>query len=185
MSLAYSYIGPEVTWPIYNKGTIGKAKEHLEEACSKIDSQLWEIGQGKAYVSINKAVATQASSAIPVVPLYISLLFKVMKEKGLHEDCIQQMIRLFSEELYGDRKPKVDERGRIRIDNWEMRADVQEAIKALWPQITTETLEKVSDFAGYQANFLKLFGFGLPQINYEQEVELNLPIQYLVEAEQS
>ncbi len=184
-TLAYSYIGPEVTWPIYNKGTIGKAKEHLEQSCSKIDTRLWQALQGRAYVSINKAVATQASSAIPVVPLYVSLLFKVMKEKKLHEDCIEQMIRLFSREIYGGSNPKVDERGRIRLDDWEMRPDVQEAVKSLWPCVTTETLEQISDFAGYQANFLKLFGFGLSEVDYEQEVEIDLPIQNLVETVQA
>lgn len=175
-TVAYSYIGPKVTWPIYYQGTIGKAKEDLERACKEIDASLQKTG-GHAYVSVNKAVVTQASSAIPVVPLYISLLFKIMKEKGIHEDCIHQIQRLFNEHLYSEAGPSVDEAGRIRIDDWEMRPDVQEAVAALWPEVSTENLEDISDFKGYQENFLKLFGFGLPGIDYETETEIEIPIQ--------
>jgi enoyl-[acyl-carrier protein] reductase/trans-2-enoyl-CoA reductase (NAD+) len=175
-TVAYSYIGPKVTWPIYYQGTIGKAKEDLERACKAIDVSLQKQG-GHAYVSVNKAVVTQASSAIPVVPLYISLLFKIMKEKGLHEDCIEQIQRLFNEHLYSEQGPSLDESGRIRIDDWEMRPEIQAAVAELWPQVTTENIDNISDFKGYQENFLKLFGFGLPGVNYEQEVDIDIPIQ--------
>lgn len=171
MALAYTYIGPEVTWPIYKDGTIGKAKKDLEDTASTITEKLKKLN-GKAYVSVNKALVTQASSAIPVVPLYVSLLYKIMKEKGTHEGCIEQMQRLFAEELYNGKTPKLDDQGRIRVDNLEMDAKVQEEIKALWPQVNTENIKEISDLAGYKAEFLKLFGFGLPGIDYELPVEV-------------
>ncbi|HKJ91265.1 MAG TPA: enoyl-ACP reductase FabV, partial [Oceanipulchritudo sp.] len=169
-SVAYDYVGPEVTWPVYNNGTIGQAKEHLRETARRIDALL-KIKRGGAFISVNKAVVTQASSAIPVVPLYISILFKVMKEAGLHEDCIQQIDRLFRTQLYNDSALSFDEVGRVRMDDLEMRPEIQEKVKALWPKVTTETIERETDFAGYQENFLKLFGFGLPGVDYEAETE--------------
>jgi enoyl-[acyl-carrier protein] reductase/trans-2-enoyl-CoA reductase (NAD+) len=129
------------------------------------------VNRGRAFVSVNKAVVTQASSAIPVVPLYISILFKIMKEKGIHEDCIQQMDRLFRTQMYGDGYLNFDDMGRVRVDDWEMRDDVQEAVAEVWPKVTTETIEEYTDFAGYQANFLKLFGFGLPGVDYAADTE--------------
>ncbi len=168
--LAYSYIGPEVTWPIYTNGTIGKAKEDLNNSTLKIDERLKKIG-GRAIVSINKAVVTQASSAIPVVPLYNSILFKVMKEKGLHEGCIEQIYRLFNSQLYNNSNLELDELGRVRIDDLEMRADVQEEVAKIWTKITTDTLDELSDFAGYQSDFLKLFGFGYENVDYELDVD--------------
>jgi enoyl-[acyl-carrier protein] reductase/trans-2-enoyl-CoA reductase (NAD+) len=168
-TVSYSYIGPEVTWPIYRDGTIGKAKADLERACKQIEQKLKPTG-GRAYVSINKALVTQASSAIPVVPLYVSLLYKVMKEKGLHEGCIEQMYRLFSTQLYGGHTPQLDSENRIRIDDREMSSPVQDAVKTLWTQVTTENLNDISDFAGYRSEFLKLFGFGLPNVDYEAGV---------------
>jgi enoyl-[acyl-carrier protein] reductase / trans-2-enoyl-CoA reductase (NAD+) len=171
MAMAYSYIGPEVTWPIYRDGTIGKAKKDLEDTVFAINEKLKKLN-GKAYVSINKALVTQASSAIPVVPLYVSLLYKIMKEKGTHEGCIEQMYRLFASEVYNDKTPKLDEQGRIRVDNLEMDATVQAEIKALWPQVNTENIKEISDLAGYKAEFLKLFGFGLADIDYEIPVEV-------------
>ena len=120
---------------------------------------------------MNKALVTQASSAIPVVPLYISLLYKVMKQEGLHEGCIEQIQRLFAERLCTGAAPALDDGGRIRIDDWEMRPHIQQAVAALWPNVTTENLESVSDMAGYRAEFLKLFGFGLPGVDYEAETE--------------
>ena len=171
MTVAYSYIGPEVTWPIYKDGTIGRAKKDLEDAVFAINEQLKKLN-GKAYVSINKALVTQASSAIPVVPLYVSLLYKVMKEKGTHEGCIEQMYRLFASEVYNNQTPQLDEQGRIRVDNLEMSADVQAEIKALWPQVNTENIKEISDLAGYKAEFLKLFGFGLAGVDYETPVEV-------------
>ncbi|MGB0409935.1 MAG: enoyl-ACP reductase FabV [Opitutales bacterium] len=170
-SVAYSYIGPEITWPVYTNGTIGAAKKDVERAAGAITA----AQDCQAYVAINKAVVTQASSAIPVVPLYISILFKVMKEKGTHEDTIEQMVRLLNERLYGD-DLQLDEAGRIRVDDWEMAPDVQAAVEQVWPEITTETLNLLADYSGYQNNFLALFGFGLPGVDYEADVEVDLPL---------
>ena len=168
-AVAYSYIGPELTWPIYKDGTIGRAKIDLEEACGRIGSKLGETG-GRAFVSVNKAVVTQASSAIPVVPLYISLLIKVMKEAGTHEDCIEQVQRLFADRLYGG-ELGLDEKGRIRIDDWEMRPEIQQAVAAAWDKVTTENLGELGDFDSYQENFLRLFGFGLDGVDYETDTD--------------
>jgi enoyl-[acyl-carrier protein] reductase/trans-2-enoyl-CoA reductase (NAD+) len=179
MSVAYSYIGPAVTYPIYREGTIGKAKENLEATAQTLHARLSRTG-GAALVSVNKALVTQASSAIPVVPLYISILYKVMKEKGTHEGCIEQIQRLFTEKLLTGRPPVLDEKGRVRVDDWEMKPDVQQAVEALWPQITTETLRTQSDFDGYQSEFLKLFGFGLPGVDYRVETEPAVPMPSLV-----
>jgi enoyl-[acyl-carrier protein] reductase/trans-2-enoyl-CoA reductase (NAD+) len=170
-SVAYSYIGPEITWPVYTNGTIGQAKKDVERAAAAIT----EKHDCAAYVAVNKAVVTQASSAIPVVPLYISILFKIMKAKGTHEDCIEQMIRLLKERLYGE-DLQLDEAGRIRIDDWEMEPDVQQAVAEIWPGITSETLNVESDYASYQQNFLSLFGFGIPGVDYSEDVEVDVPL---------
>ena len=170
-SVAYSYIGPEITWPVYTNGTIGQAKKDVERAAAAITEQ----HDCAAYVAVNKAVVTQASSAIPVVPLYISILIKVMKAKGTHEDCIEQMVRLFNERLYGD-DLQLDNAGRIRVDDWEMEPDVQQAVADIWPGITSETLCAQSDYVGYQKNFLNLFGFELPGVDYEEDVEVELDL---------
>jgi enoyl-[acyl-carrier protein] reductase/trans-2-enoyl-CoA reductase (NAD+) len=170
-SVAYSYIGPELTWPVYTNGTIGQAKKDVERAAAAITEQ----HDCQAYVAVNKAVVTQASSAIPVVPLYISILFKVMKAKGTHEDCIEQMVRLLEDRLYGD-DLKLDDKGRIRVDDWEMAPDVQEAVARIWPEITSDTLNSQSDYEGYQQNFLTLFGFGLPGVDYDEDVEIDLEL---------
>lgn len=167
-TVAYSYIGPKITKPIYSHGTIGKAKEDLDRAVISINNMLSKIG-GRACISVNKAVVTQASSAIPVVPLYISLLFKVMKAKNINEGCIEQIYRLFKNHLYG-RDESVDEVGRIHLDNFEMQPDVQSAVAELWPKITTENLSALSDIAGYRKEFLKLFGFGIDGIDYDLDV---------------
>jgi len=174
-SLAYSYIGPEVTWPIYQNGTIGMAKSDLSRAAKAIDAKLSPSG-GRAFISVNKALVTQASSAIPVVPLYISILYKVMKAAGLHEGCIEQMHRLFATQVYNGNTPSFDEAGRVRIDDWEMRPEIQAAVAALWPTITTENLETETDIAGYRTEFLKLFGFGLNGVNYDAEAEPHVPL---------
>ncbi len=174
-TVAYSYIGPDLTWAIYRNGTIGRAKEDLEETARQLDAQLDSKG-GRAFVSVNKALVTQASSAIPVVPLYISLLYKVMKAKGLHEGCIEQVQRLFAERLYNGAQPQKDEGGRIRIDDWEMREDVQNEVAELWPKVTTENLGELSDIEGYRQEFLKLFGFGLPGVDYEADVDPAQPL---------
>jgi len=175
-SMAYSYIGPVHTWPIYKDGTIGRAKLDLERAARAIDARLKAHDGGRAFISVNKALVTQASSAIPVVPLYISILYKVMKAKGTHEGCIEQMQRLFATQLYNGHSPTFDSEGRVRVDDWEMRPEIQDAVSAIWPQVTTENLAALTDIAGYRTEFLKLFGFGLPGIDYEQDVEPHVPL---------
>jgi enoyl-[acyl-carrier protein] reductase/trans-2-enoyl-CoA reductase (NAD+) len=178
-TVAYSYIGPALTEAVYRKGTIGRAKDHLEATAFTITDYLKDLG-GKAYVSVNKALVTQASSAIPVIPLYISLLYKTMKEKGIHEGCIEQIERLFSERLYKGGDVPTDEKGRIRIDDWEMRDDVQEIVAALWLDATTETLPSLGDLAGYKSEFTNLFGFGFPQVDYAADAKENVEIDGLV-----
>jgi len=170
-SVAYSYIGPEVTWPVYKNGTIGLAKNDLERAARSIDALLKINGYGRAFVSVNKALVTQASSAIPIVPLYISVLFKIMKAKGTHEGCIEQIQRLFATQMYNNSALNFDEVGRVRVDDWEMRPEIQAEVRRIWPLVTTETLAALTDMDGYRSDFLKLFGFGLPGINYEADVE--------------
>lgn len=167
-TVAYSYIGPSLTEAVYRKGTIGAAKDHLEATAFTISDDLKSIG-GKAYVSVNKALVTQASSAIPVIPLYISLLFKVMKEKGIHEGCIEQIQRLYSERLYGG-DIALDDKGRIRIDDWEMREDVQSEIAELWKTATSENLSEIGDLEGYSNDFFNLFGFKVEGVDYDADV---------------
>ena len=176
-TVAYSYIGPSITWPIYKNGTIGNAKEDLERVQRALDAKLAPLG-GKAWVSVNKALVTQASSAIPVVPLYISLLYKVMKADGTHEDCIEQMDRLFRERLYNG-NPQPDEAGRIRLDDWEMNPQVQDIIAERWETVTTENLQQLGDFAGYQSSFLRLFGFGLAGVDYSADTDPSVGIPSL------
>jgi enoyl-[acyl-carrier protein] reductase/trans-2-enoyl-CoA reductase (NAD+) len=175
-SIAYSYIGPEVTWAIYKNGTIGIAKNDLERAARSIDSLLKLNGGGRAFISVNKALVTQASSAIPVVPLYISILYKIMKAQGTHEGCAEQIQRLFSTQVYAPSGPRFDGAGRVRVDDLEMRPEVQAAVAGIWPGVTTETLAGLTDIAGYRSEFLKLFGFGLPDIDYDAEVEPHMPM---------
>lgn len=173
-TVAYSYIGPEVTRAVYRDGTIGKAKEHLEASAEEIGATLAELN-AKAYVSVNKALVTRASAVIPVVPLYLSLLFRVMKEKGIHEGCIEQMYRLFSDRLYsGD--PKLDEKGRIRMDDWELREDVQQAVDDLWPQVTSENVAQLSDLEGYNRDFLAIHGFGREDVDYQADIDTQLSL---------
>ena len=169
-TVAYDYIGPDVTWPVYTNGTMGRAKIHLREAARRIDERLRESGGG-AYVSVNKALVTQASSAIPVVPLYISILYRVMKENGNHEGTIEQIQRLFATHLYNGNEPRIDEKGLIRIDDWEMEPGIQDAVREIWPRVTSENLREITDFNNYQEEFLKLFGFGLPGVDYEADVD--------------
>jgi enoyl-[acyl-carrier protein] reductase/trans-2-enoyl-CoA reductase (NAD+) len=169
-TLAFTYIGPKLTWPIYWEGTIGKAKEDLDRAARAIDDRL-KVRGGSADVAVMKGLVTQASSAIPVVPLYLSLLFKVMNEKGVHEGCIEQIQRLFADRLYAGETPPVDDAGRVRMDDWEMREDIQAAVEEIWPQITTENLQELTDFAVYRSEFLRLFGFGLDGVDYDTDVD--------------
>ncbi|MHA8094411.1 enoyl-ACP reductase FabV [Aquirufa lenticrescens] len=179
MTVAYSYIGPKVTEPVYRKGTIGMAKDHLEATAFKITDDLAKIG-GKAFVSVNKALVTQASSAIPVIPLYISLLYKIMKAEGTHEGCIEQIQRLFSARLYTNGSIPVDEKGRIRIDDWEMNPEVQKEVAELWKGATTENLTAIGDLAGYKSDFLNLFGFGIDGVDYAAEANEMVEIPGLI-----
>jgi len=164
-TIAYSYIGPSLTEPVYRKGTIGRAKDHLEATAFEITKNLKDLN-GKAYVSVNKALVTQASSAIPVIPLYISLLYKLMKEEGIHEGCIEQIQRLYADRVFTGKEIPLDEQGRIRIDDWEMRDDIQAKIAVLWEKATTENLPEIGDLAGYKQDFLNLFGFGFEGVDY-------------------
>lgn len=168
-TVSYSYIGPKVTHAIYRDGTIGRAKEHLEASAASIQQKMTAI-QGQAFVSVNKALVTQASTAIPGMALYMSLLFKVMKEKGLHEHCIEQICRLFADRLYADTVP-VDIDGRIRLDDWEMREDVQAEVYQLWQQVTSDNITALSDVASYRDDFFRLFGFGFAGVDYEADTE--------------
>jgi enoyl-[acyl-carrier protein] reductase/trans-2-enoyl-CoA reductase (NAD+) len=172
-TVAYSYIGPELTYPIYRSGTIGKAKEHLEQTAQSLSAALAPLG-GAAYVSVNKALVTQASSAIPVVPLYISLLYKIMKAEGTHEGTAQQIARLFRDHLAPGRTPQLDAGGRIRIDDLEMQPQIQRRVSELWDQVTTENLFALTDYAGFKQEFRSLFGFEVPGIDYAQAVETDV-----------
>ncbi|MGF1530099.1 MAG: enoyl-ACP reductase FabV [Puniceicoccaceae bacterium] len=171
ITTAYSYIGPEVTWPIYKNGTIGRAKLDLDRARESISGKLRAIG-GEAFVSVNKAVVTQASSAIPVVPLYLSILQKVMKGNGTHEGCIEQIVRLFRDRMYSGKGIRYSEDGRVHVDDLEMAPAVQAAVMEVWPQISTENLRELSDYDFYQREFLRLFGFGLEGVDYLADTEV-------------
>jgi enoyl-[acyl-carrier protein] reductase/trans-2-enoyl-CoA reductase (NAD+) len=172
VTVAYSYIGPDVTKPVYRNGTLGAAKDHLEATAQRLDKLMQKHG-GRALVSVNKALVTQSSSAIPFIPLYFVILMKVMKEKGLNEYCIHQMYRLFSERIYNGRplsQISVDDRGRVRVDDWEMRSDVQEEVRHLWEQVDSGNLPKIADIQGYNDDFLRLFGFGFQGVDYNADV---------------
>ena len=171
ITVAFSYIGPEVTHAIYKDGTIGHGKMDLDKRSDEINDML-KGNSGKSYVSVNKALVTQASAAIPVVPLYISLLFKVMKEKGIHENCIEQLYRLFDEKIYNGHMVTTDESGRIRIDDLEMREDVQSEVFKLWDQVDSGNIHELSDVKGFRNEFFRLFGFERSDVDYEVEVNL-------------
>lgn len=174
-TVAFTYIGPELTRPLYREGTIGRAKTHLEATARELDNRLKKI-DGSAHVSVNKAVVTQSSAAIPVVPLYISTLYKVMTEMNLHEGCIQQMYRLLKDRIYAETPVPTDEEGRIRVDDLELRDDVQSRVAALWESVTTENLEAIAGLQNYREEFLKLFGFGLPEVDYAADVDPDRPL---------
>ncbi|WP_240223691.1 enoyl-ACP reductase FabV [Rheinheimera hassiensis] len=174
-TVAYTYIGKELTWPIYGKATIGKAKEDLDRAAAAITAQL-AGKKGKAYVASLKALVTQASSAIPIMPLYISLLYRVMKEEGTHEGCIEQINGLFRQGLYSD-TPVMDEAGRLRMDGKELSAHIQQAVKDLWGQVTTDSIDTLTDYKGYHNEFLRLFGFGYSHVDYDADVSPMVPLQ--------
>ncbi|MBD3582954.1 enoyl-ACP reductase FabV [Flavobacterium selenitireducens] len=178
LTLAYSYIGPELTEAVYRKGTIGRAKDDLEATAFTISDHLKDLN-GKAFVSVNKALVTQASSAIPVIPLYISLLFRTMKEAGTHEGTIEQIDRLFRERLYTESDVPVDEKGRIRIDDWEMDKDIQEKVAELWKTADTDTLPELGDLKGYSHEFHKLFGFEMDGVDYDTDADEMVWVQSL------
>ena len=174
---AYTYLGAELTWDIYWNGTIGEAKKDLDRKAAAINASLSDMG-GEGRVSVLKAVVTQASSAIPVMPLYLSLLFKVMKAKGTHEGCIEQVDLLFRESLYGD-SPRLDDDDRWRADYKELENDVQDEVAGLWSQVESDNISTMTDFAGYKREFLNLFGFDVPGVDYEADVNPEVPITNL------
>lgn len=175
ITVAYSYIGPEVTHPIYKDGSIGRAKAHLAETAKEITKSIDGVS---AYVSVNKALVTQSSSAIPIVPLYISILYKVMKEMNIHEGCIEQMQRMFAEKIYGG-EVKVDAENLIRLDDWEMREDVQAKVAEAWDKINAENLNELADIDGFNKDFIKLFGFEAEGVDYEAETDTAVGIASL------
>ncbi|TYP74546.1 enoyl-ACP reductase FabV [Paenibacillus methanolicus] len=177
-TVAFSYIGSDITQAIYRQGSIGRAKDDLEATAGRLTDKLSGI-HGKAYVTVSKALVTQSSSAIPVVPLYISALYKVMKEKGLHEGTIEQMYRLFADRLYNGAAPEVDEIGRIRIDDWELREDVQAEVKQIWEQVSTDNIHDISDLDGYRREFFQLFGFETEGVDYEADVNPDVQVHNL------
>jgi enoyl-[acyl-carrier protein] reductase/trans-2-enoyl-CoA reductase (NAD+) len=172
ITVAYSYIGPQVTYPFYRSGTIGRAKEHLEATSHTLSARLKKSVGGQAFVSVNKALVTKASAVIPAVSLYISLLYKVMKRQGTHEGCIEQIVRLFQQRLYTGRPIPVDADKLIRIDDWEMDPKIQKEVDDLWDKVTPDTLKDLCDIKGFELDFLQLNGFGIPGVDYEAEVEV-------------
>ena len=175
VTIAYSYIGPKVTYPIYFDGTIGQAKRHLIQTASEISAAFSDV---KAYISVNKALVTQASSAIPIVPLYFAILYKVMKEQGTHEGCIEQISRLFHDKLFQPEIP-VDESGLIRMDDWELDPSVQEKVMKIWDEISTENLMTLSDIEGYWEDFYHMFGFHFDGVDYGKDVDIDVPVPSL------
>lgn len=177
-TVAYTYVGSELTYPIYRNGTIGEAKKHLEKTSEGLNQYLSTIG-GKAYISSNKALVTQSSSAIPVVPLYIALLFKIMKEKNIDESCIEQIYRLMDSKLYSD--DKLDESEMIRLDDLELREDVQKEVMIQWAQINSENIRELTDIEGFRHEFFKLFGFGHQGLDYDVDIDPNVDIPSLIQ----
>jgi len=174
----YTYLGSEVTWPIYYHGTIGKAKEDLDRAADALKGPMATVG-GEARVCVMKGLMTQAASAIPGMAIYLSLLFRVMKDRGTHEGCIEQTTRLFHEQLFSGGNLRVDEAGRVRMDERELDADVQAKVKELWPQVTSENLREIADFDGYREAFLQMHGFEFDGVDYSADVDpdVELPLE--------
>ena len=173
ITLAYSYIGPQLTHPMYYDGSIGAAKQHLYETARRLTASDLDV---RAYVSVNKALVTQSSAAIPIVPLYISILYKIMKKAGTHEGCIQQMERLFREKLFGSQGPVVDENQLIRMDDWEMREEIQREVAQDWESVDTATVQSLCDIDGYWEDFYQIFGFAVPGVDYDADVEIQVDI---------
>ncbi|WP_152402602.1 enoyl-ACP reductase FabV [Paenibacillus cellulositrophicus] len=178
-TISFSYIGSDITQAVYREGSIGKAKDHLEATALKLNDQL-AAKNGSAYVVVSKGLVTQSSSAIPVVPLYISALYKVMKEKGIHEGCIEQTYRLFTDRLYTGGETPVDEVGRIRIDDWELREDVQAEVADIWNSITSDNIYDLTDLHGYRREFFQLFGFETDGVDYEADVNPDVKVPHSV-----
>ena len=173
ITLAYSYIGPQLTNPMYYDGSIGAAKQHLYETARRLTASDLDV---QAYVSVNKALVTQSSAAIPIVPLYISILYKIMKKAGTHEGCIQQMERLFREKLFGSQGPVVDENQLVRMDDWEMREEIQQEVSQDWESVDTATVQSLCDIDGYWEDFYQIFGFAVPGVDYDADVEIQVDI---------
>ncbi|MCL1991415.1 MAG: trans-2-enoyl-CoA reductase family protein, partial [Spirochaetes bacterium] len=169
--VAYSYIGPEHSWPIYKNGTIGRAKEDLERACRDLNAKYAGKIAG-AWLSVNKALVTRSSAVIPIIPLYLASLFKVMKDAGLHEGCIEQIVRLYSDRLYAGGAVPVDGEGRIRIDDWEMREDVQKKVAQVMESVTPENVFAETDIEGVKHDFFEAHGFDMPGIDYDSDIEV-------------
>lgn len=178
-TVSYTYIGKKLTWPIYGKATIGKAKEDLDRAAAAITKKMAGVN-GKGYVASLKALVTQASSAIPIMPLYISLMYRVMKEEGTHEGCIEQIYGLFGECLYTEGTANMDDAGHLRMDGKELAEHVQSQITELWPQVTTENIDELTDYKGYHNEFLRLFGFGYDHVDYDAEVNPEVEINGMI-----
>ncbi|MDF3981226.1 enoyl-ACP reductase FabV [Luteibacter sahnii] len=174
-TIAYSYVGTSITWPIYWHGTLGQAKQHVDRTAVELRERHASRGL-RSYVGVMKSVVTQASSAIPVIPLYVSMVFKIMKAKGIHEGTIEQINRLFHDRLYraDGAAPETDAEGRVRLDDWELRDDVQGECKALWPNVTTDNLWTDTDYAGYKHDFIKLFGFEVDGVDYAADVSADV-----------
>ena len=175
-TVAYTYLGDKLTWPLYGHATIGKAKEDLDSTAAELNSRLKDVNVN-AHVAVLKAVVTQASSAIPLMPLYLSILFKIMKEDKSHEGCIEQLVRLYGECLYSE-SPRLDEVNRFRVDDLELRAEVQQRAESIWQQISSDNLHDLTDFAGYQQEFLKLFGFANDSVDYDAEISPLVPASF-------
>ncbi|WP_061011999.1 enoyl-ACP reductase FabV [Photobacterium leiognathi] len=179
-TVAYSYIGTEITWPIYWHGALGQAKMDLDRAAKELNEKLAKTG-GSANVAVLKSVVTQASAAIPVMPLYIAMVFKKMREEGVHEGCMQQILRMFNDRLFKSdgTAAEVDGENRLRLDDWELREDIQQHCRDLWPNVTNENLFDVADYQQYKDEFLKLFGFGIESVDYDADVnpEVNFDVQ--------
>ena len=177
VTVAYSYIGPELTYPIYYHGTIGTAKQHLQKTMSEINKAYPDV---RAVISVNKGLVTQASAAIPVVPLYFAILYKVMKKAGTHENCIQQISRLFTQKLYTPTGFQTDENGFIRMDDYELTPEIQEEVKKCWKAVTTDTVNEYCDIDGYWEDFYHMFGFHYKDIDYTQDVDADVQIDGIV-----
>jgi len=168
-TVSYGYIGTDITWPIYWHGALGKAKEDMDRAAGALRKLLAPVN-GSANVAVLKSVVTQASAAIPVMPLYIAICFKLMKTQGIHEGCLEQIDRMFRTQIYKDGGADLDDSQRIRMDDWELREEIQRSVKQIWPQVTSENIFQLSDYQGYKDEFLKLFGFGVQGVDYDADV---------------